>query len=203
PDGNRLIKTASLSIGSTGKLDLNDNDLVIQYGATANPFGTIRGYVFTGYTPTPDPTKTGIISTTGQSAGNTILALIDNALVGASDWPLGSGQTIDANTVVGKYTYFGDVNFDGQVTSDDYGVLDANLNTTPPIEIAWLSGDANLDGSVTSDDYGILDANLGSGVGSPLSPASVSGVWAVPEPGSLTLIAAAGCSLLTARRRRA
>src|SRR5207247_8539963 len=111
---------------------------------------TLQAYVLDGYPPTPDPSRTGIISTTGQSAGNTILALIDNALVGASDWPIGSGNTVSANSVIGKYTYFGDMNFDGQVTSDDYGILDANLGTTPPLGIAWISGDSNLDGTVTS-----------------------------------------------------
>src|SRR5207237_9389585 len=146
--------------------------------------------VFAGYSRPPDPsqrTSGGIISSTGQTAGNTILALIDNALVGAGDWPLGSGNTIDPNSVIGKYTYFGDMDFDGQVTAGDYGILDANLGTTPPIGIAWLSGDADLDGSVTPGDYGILDANLGSGSGSPLNPDRVSasaGTSAVPEPAS-------------------
>ena len=48
---------------------------------------------------------------------------------GASDWPLGSGHTIEANAVIGKYTFFGDVDLDGQVTPGDYGILDANLGS--------------------------------------------------------------------------
>jgi hypothetical protein len=171
-NGNRTLYVAGLSIAPMAKLDLNDNDLVVSYGTNPNPFTTIRDYVFNGYSPAPDPGKTGIVSSTGQSAGNTILALIDNALVGAGDWPLGSGNTIDLNSIVGKYTYFGDMDFDGQVTPGDYGILDANLGTTPPPGIAWLSGDADLDGSVTPGDYGILDANLGSGIGAPLLPFS-------------------------------
>jgi hypothetical protein len=65
------------------------------------------------------------------------------------------------------------VDLDGQVTSGDYGILDANFGSTPPPGIACLSGDADLDGSVTSGDYGILDAHFGSGVGSPLMPARI------------------------------
>jgi hypothetical protein len=53
-------------------------------------------------------------------------------------------------------TYFGDANIDGQVTGDDYTVIDANLNTTPLAGLAWLSGDMNLDGSVTGDDYTVI-----------------------------------------------
>src|SRR5205823_10722074 len=172
------LQVGTLNLNTSGTLDLNDNDLVVSYGTNPSPFSDIRGLVFTGYRSSPDPSATGIISSTGQSAGNTILAMIDNAFVGAADWPLGSGNAIDPNSVIGKYTYFGDMDFDGQVTPGDYGILDANLGTTPPLEIAWLSGDADLDGSVTPGDYGILDANLGAGSGSPLSPAHT----AVPEP---------------------
>src|SRR5206468_338966 len=125
-----------LTLNTSGTLDLNDNDLVVAYGGGPNPFTSIRDSVFNGYSSTPDPSKTGIISSTGQTVGNTILAMIDNALVGASDWPLGSGQTIPPNSVIGKYTYFGDMDFDGQVTPGDYGILDANLGTTAPIGIA-------------------------------------------------------------------
>ena len=56
------------------------------------------------------------------------------------------------------------------MTPGDYGVLDANLGTTPAPGIAILHGDADFDGSVTPGDYGILDANLGSGSVTPLAP---------------------------------
>src|SRR5213075_1047351 len=108
--------------------------------------------------------------------------LFDNALIGSSDWPSGSGDAIAPNAIVGKYTYFGDLNFDGQVTGDDYGTIDANLNTTPAVGLAWLQGDANLDGIVTGDDYGTIDATLGSGVGNPLTAQALGGGVAVPEP---------------------
>ena len=40
-----------------------------------------------------------------------------------------NGINIDTDTVVGKYTYFGDANLDGKVTGDDYVSVDANLGT--------------------------------------------------------------------------
>jgi len=189
----RLLQTNALSIASSGKLDLNDDDLVVQYHA-GNPFLSIRDLVFQGYSTFPDPSKTGIISTAGQQAGNTILAMFDNALVGVPDWPPGSGDPIDANSVVGRYTYFGDLNLDGQVTGDDYPAIDSNLGTTPLAGVAWLQGDANLDGIVTGDDYAVIDSNLGSGTSAPL------GAAAVPEP-TLVLVGMLALGIYRVRRR--
>jgi hypothetical protein len=88
------------------------------------------------------------------------------------------------------------------VTGDDYTVIDANLNSTPQVGLAWIKGDMNLDGNITGDDYTVVDANLGSGNSNPLTPSSLtpSSLSVVPEPGSIGVIAAAG--LLLGRRRR-
>jgi len=184
----------SLSIGGSGSLDLNDNDLVVN-SAT---FSDVQNMVFTGFRNAPDPAATGITSTTAQNdGGKEILALLDNSLVGTTDWPPGSGNTVSANAIIGKYTYFGDVNIDGQVTGDDYGTIDANLNTTPLAGVAWIQGDANLDGIVTGDDYGTIDATLGNGVGNPLG---MQGAAAVPEPAML--LPMLGGLFMTRSRRR-
>jgi hypothetical protein len=90
------------------------------------------------------------------------------------------------------------VNLDGQVTGDDYTVIDSNLNTTPVVGIESISGDANRDGSVTGDDYTTVDSNLGSGVGNPLT---LSAVTVVPEPAS-ALVVALGIFASMPRRRR-
>jgi len=193
---NGTFRASNLSLGASDKLDLNDNDLVVSYGTNPDSFTDIQTLIATGYSAEPDSSKVGITSTTGQnSGGKTILALFDNALVGATEWPPGSGETIDANCVLGKYTYFGDVDLDGQVAGGDYAIIDANLDTTPAIGLAWLAGDANLDGNVTDDDYGVLDANLGLGVGNPLAPTSL-----VPEPESAVSSLLVG-ALLKRRRR--
>ncbi len=191
--GSNMLVADGLSVAGTGKLDLNDNDLVVNNG----DFSTIQNLVFAGYRDHIDTAATGIVSSTSQATGgNTILILFDNSMAGATDWPAGSGQTIGSNAVVGKYTYFGDTNLDGQVTGDDYGAIDANLGTTGINPgIAALMGDTNFDGNITGDDYAAVDGNLGLGVGSPLDAA------AVPEPRLGTLAFGLAWALISRRRR--
>ena len=134
-----------------------DNDLVVSNGK----FTDIYSLFVTGFL-----TGSGGI-TSSTSDGDQVLALFDNALTHFPTW---AGEPIAAEAIVGKYTFFGDMNIDGQVTGDDYTVIDANLNTTPAVGLAWVKGDSNLDGFVTGDDYTVVDAHLGQGSGNPLSP---------------------------------
>jgi len=178
--GNRYLQLSNLSIAPAAKLDLNDNDFILAYTGAA-PFSTMFNYVETGFRVTPDPSATGIISTTGQNLnGLTILVLFDNALFNSTEWPIGSGHTVPAHAIIGKYTWFGDLNLDGQVTGDDYAVIDSNLGTTPVVGRGWIDGDANLDGIVTGDDYAVIDSNLGNGQGNPLAPAASSAIVFAP-----------------------
>ncbi len=196
--GSRNLYTNGLQIDAGGKLDLNDHDLVVNYTGTS-PFSSLWQMVLQGYSDSPDPSKTGIISTIGQNTGGTrLLMLFDNASVGAAEWPPGSGQTIEPNAVVGTYTYFGDTNLDGQVTGDDYGAIDANLGQTNlDPGTAILMGDTNFDGRITGDDYAAIDANLGLGAQTPGALA-----LAVPEPAAVSSLLVFAAELLRRRRRR-
>src|SRR5207237_9358184 len=101
-NGNRALYVQSLNMDAAAALDLNDNDLVVSYGTNPSVFSAVRGLVFAGYSGSPEASKKGIISGTGQTAGNTILAEIDNAYIGAADWPLASGNATDVNSGRGK-----------------------------------------------------------------------------------------------------
>jgi hypothetical protein len=129
-----------------------------------------------------------------------MLILFNNALVGATDFPFGSGNTISANAIVGKYTYLGDADLDGQVTSQDYTAIDANLGTNGlDLGVSWFYGDMDFDGNITTADYTGIDSALGFGQGNPLSLSAQS----VPEPSAIfSAIALATSISLTRRQRR-
>jgi fibronectin-binding autotransporter adhesin len=189
-----IVRVNGLTVGAAAALDLNDNDLVVGGGS----FSTLQGQVLSGYSGSLDTTKTGIVSTTSQTidGGTTILALFDNSLAGFTDYPTGSGFTIAANAIVGKYTYIGDTNYDGQVTPQDYTATDSNLGTSVDPAISWFYGDTNFDGNIDATDYAGIDGALGLGQGNPLA---AQGLAAVPEPAfGLT---AMGAGFLLMRRR--
>ncbi len=170
-DGNRYVQTKGLTIGASGKLDLNDNELIVEYtSAPFVAFDEIWSWILGGYSAEVDPTKVGIVSTSAQQGGGaTLLEIIDNTEVGLTEWPLGSGNTIPANAILGRYTYAGDANWDGQVTPQDFTALDANLGLSQDRRIAAVVGDLNFDYVVSAQDYTALDASLGLGVANPLA----------------------------------
>jgi T5SS/PEP-CTERM-associated repeat protein len=181
----------SLLIDS-GNLDLNDNDLVVDYtGAT--PFNTTRGYLLAGSLHS----STAAASTTPKTA----LGIAENSVLGLSSF---SGQAVDATSILVKYTYLGDANLDGQVDVTDLGALATNWQTSAP----WTGGDFNYDGFVDVTDLGALATNWQAGVGSPLGPSRFDEVMAsvglspalLPEPAGILFVGAAiGAATLGAR----
>jgi len=87
----------------------------------------------------------------------------------------------------------GDIDGNGQVNLLDYGILTSHwLQTVPP----GLYGDLNSDGKISIPDFSIFktDYNAFNGGGGES--------LAVPEPGTIILLAIASPALLLALRRR-
>ena len=188
-NGNRVVRTSGLSIGSDAKVNLNDNDLIIDYSgsAAASPIGSWNGSAYTGVTGLIARgynfsawDGTGLVTTMADARnGLTTLAPAEAAHVlgitgnQTATW---NGQTIDTTTVIVKYTYAGDLNLDGRVDAQDYGIIDNWVQF--PGANGYANGDINYDGVIDAVDYGIIDNTIQL-QGPPISPASTA---AADEP---------------------
>ena len=123
--------------------------------------------------------------------------------LGPTDTDTFAGQTINAASVVAMYTYAGDANMDGFISGDDYAAID--FNVAVPNSDGWYNGDFNYDGIISGDDYAAIDFNIvAQGAPFPTSgSAGLSGVTAVPEPASLSVLGLGAAALMGRRRRRA
>jgi hypothetical protein len=159
-----VLVTKALS--GTGRLDLKDNDFVLDY-SSVSPVGTWNGSTYDGITGLIRSGRNG-----GNWGGNGIVSSVANASIttlgvadastvfgisGAQTHLFGS-ETVDATSVLVKYTYGGDANLDGKINVDDYTKIDFNVSLA---STGWLSGDFNYDGKINVDDYTLIDFNVG------------------------------------------
>jgi hypothetical protein len=125
--GDKLLRVTGLTVATAGRLDLTDNDMIVDYGATASsPLGSWTGTSYNGVAG--ELARNAILSSSaaghtrlGISEARDVLAL---AAGGSATW---SGEVVDATAVLVKYTYDGDANLDGVVSGDDYSAIDFNI----------------------------------------------------------------------------
>ncbi len=198
---------SSLSIAGGGVLDLSNNHIYIDYGAS-DPTATIAGYIRSGYNG-GNWNGSGIIS---SSAGTLTGGLRYG--VGWADGADGAVSGLSSGQIELKYTLLGDANLDGVVNGSDFSILAANFglgNTNwdqgnffygssvngsdfTALAVNFGQGDSGADGTVSQADIAALDAFAGAnGLGLPT-------ISVVPEPGSLGFIVVGGLTFL--RRRR-
>jgi hypothetical protein len=225
--GNKTLKIDSLSLNSTAKFDLNDNDLIVSGGMTKQQVtDSIRTARASGAW-----TGNGITSSSARNATNhnTTLGVLSGAeYTSTGGTGVFSGYNYAAGDTLVKYTWYGDTDFNGRVNFDDYVRTDNGFNGHLT---GWLNGDFDGNGAVNFDDYVLIDLafNTQSGTlgraltfldGSDRSSAGMSDpalqkvlqhfddfgsdfaghfLSAVPEPGTIGL---AGIAMLGAMRRR-
>ena len=174
----------------TGRWDLTDHDLVLDY-SVASPFASAIALVQTGYSGGAW-TGNGLTSSSAQSAAATTdrtgLAIVEAGELFPSFPQEFSGQSIDSTTVLLVYTLVGDANLDRTVGIADFSALGANFNTSG----RWNRGDFNYDLIVGIGDFSLLAANFNKTL-----PAATA--RSVPEPAAIVLVTVAG--LLGVRRR--
>jgi fibronectin-binding autotransporter adhesin len=184
----------SLSITGAGKLDLNDNDLIVNY-TSSSPAATIRAYLISGFNA-GNWNGVGLSSSAAHTDG-TFATALGYADVSSTTF---DGQSI-AHAVIVKYTYYGDSNLDGSVTTADFQTF---LDGFASGAGTWQQGDFTYDGKVDlGNDFnlfliGYLARGGALGDLAPIisndSALSVSQksqlLSAVPEPSSVLVLMA-------------
>jgi hypothetical protein len=158
---NRLLVITALSLTGNGTLDLNDNDMIVDYtfpsqlaAIQAEINAARNGGSWTG---------NGITSTAARNANPKITTLgameaTDyKSIYGAS--ATYDGQALDDTAVLVKYTYYGDTDFNGKVNFDDYVRTDNGFNNHLG---GWMNGDADGNGVINFDDYVLIDLAFNS-----------------------------------------
>jgi T5SS/PEP-CTERM-associated repeat protein len=226
-------------VAPVGTFDLADNDLVIDYSIVepddVSPLPVHQAQIVAarhgGAWDRPGITSTAAASQASHATTLGIMEGSDFHQIYGSGAPF-SGQTIDDTTVLVKYTWYGDSDFNGRVNFDDYVRIDQGFNNHLT---GWINGDFDLNGTINFDDYVLIDLAFNtqsgtlrralsfldgldrstSGMGDPalrsiqqhflvFGQAYARGfVASVPEPHATLMVAVAVGAGALARRRRA
>jgi hypothetical protein len=165
--GAKVLVVQSLSVAGT--LDLADNDAIVNYDPPADnsPIGAWDGSAYTGLTGRIASARnggawdgTGITSSVAGAAGGfRSLGISESAEtfnLTAAQTASFSGETVDATAVLIKFSYTGDADLDGRLTTNDYFVIDAGFLNASRF---WIHGDFDFNCHVNGDDYFWIDSN--------------------------------------------
>jgi GH35 family endo-1,4-beta-xylanase len=182
-DPFRTSHVTSLSISGGAALDLNDQDMAINYTG-GSPLATIKSLIISGYNG-------------GDWSGDGIRSTSAAASPPGAPTALGYGE-IGGSTALIRYTYAGDATLDGAVDTTDFNILASNFGANT--NVVWDQADFNYDGSIDSLDFTAMAANFGKS----LPGASASFGALIPEPGTSGLIVMiASIGMVRRSRRRA
>jgi len=172
PLSNTLFCTG-LSIDATGKLDLANNPMQLNYSG-ADPVSMVRTYLAGGYKA-------------GAWNGNGIMTSAGDAAhgLGLGDSADGVVAGLSANTLLVRFTRYGDVSLDGSVGFADLVALARHYGQS---NASWDQGDMNYDGAVGFDDLVTVARNYGA--------------TAAVRPASAVLVAAPREMPIKMRKRR-
>lgn len=207
--GGKTIKATGVNV-SSGKLDITNNRLIVDYSSAGSTIASIRQQIIAGYNSGgPLWTGNGIVSSTAAAspfAGSIGYAEASD-LLGINGGTFGT-ETVDSTAILIRYTKPGDANLDGAVNFADLVRVAQNYGQSAGK--FWSQGDFNYDGNVNFQDLVTVAQNYGQAFpAAPIPGASISfesdlqaAFASAPEPGTLTVLTVAGAFTLNRRRRK-
>jgi hypothetical protein len=165
-----VIVTKLLTVTGSGRLDVTDEDLLIDYSSGPSPLGSWTG---TGYTGISSLIMSGanrggwdgngLVTSLSEIPSDDTVRTLGAANAGdvlgisGAETALWNGQTVDVTAVLVKYTYAGDANLDGKIDPDDFANIDYYDNN--PAAFGYFNGDFNYDGDINVDDHALIEYN--------------------------------------------
>jgi MYXO-CTERM domain-containing protein len=214
--GSKLVATRSLVVDEGGRVNVNEHAVVVDHDGGASTLGAVRNHVVSAYaggTWEGPGVGSWAAALSGGRAAVGYAEASDVLGIGGAQTARWLRETVDATSVLIRYTLAGDADLDGAVGFDDLVRLAQNYDQLVPAGVAgwWSRGDFTYDGKVDFADLVRLAQNYGDALPPlPDMARGASGDFArdvavafasVPEPSGAVaaLLALAGVG---ARRRR-
>jgi hypothetical protein len=176
--GPAAVLAGAPSLASGARVNVQSSAMIIDYHNQASPSSIIQTQLTSGFNGS---VWDGDGINTSSATAATGLGWKDNPA---------------SQSILVKYTYYGDVDLNGTVDSNDFNTLAANYGAIAGA--VWSSGDFNYDGKINSVDFNSLSGNFGSTIPAP----AVLGA-SVPEPANLLMVAVlSGGTLMRLPRRK-
>jgi parallel beta-helix repeat protein len=151
---------SGLTVLNSGRVDVADTILTINYAPGADPISSIVGLIRTGF-------NNGAWNGPG----------INTSFGDASQFGLGFIDLPAHNQIEIALSSYGDATVDGVVNSLDFNALAINFGGSGK---SWADGDFNFDGNVNALDFNLLASNYGSASPSPAQQ-SIASSTALPS----------------------
>jgi hypothetical protein len=153
-NGNRALVIKGLSVNGTGRIDLTNNHLIVDYTDPA-AVAQVRALLVSGR-GAGAWNGAGIMTSSASGVPGTGLGYADASALFSTFPATFAGEPIDSTSVVVSYTYEGDATLDRRVDVADLGILASHWQQSPRV---FAQGDFDYNGTVDVNDLGILASN--------------------------------------------
>ena len=158
PGGDKVLVLQGLAVTTSGKLDLADNAMIINY-TSSSPMPSVKSMLAVGYNGGAwDGLRMSSSTAASDPNHNTAVGYAEAVDVIGPQGGTFMGQSVDATAVLVRYTRYGDANLDGTVNLIDFNRLAGSFGQS---DRTWSQGDFNYDGLINLIDFNRLAGNFG------------------------------------------